>query len=87
MRMQAVRGTSKGMSLNKALQYCRMSKHAKILYQKTKRRPDECRCHLQGKRDILQAARARNRTYGSAGCKRLRAFLQTVKKYSVYVEK
>ncbi len=28
MRMQAVRETSKEMSLNKALQYCGMSKHA-----------------------------------------------------------
>ena len=28
MRIQAVRETSKEMSLNKALQYCGMSKHA-----------------------------------------------------------
>ena len=32
MRMQAVRETSKEMSLNKALQYCGMSKHAQVLY-------------------------------------------------------
>ena len=32
MRMQAVRKTSKEMSLNKALQYCGMSKHAQVLY-------------------------------------------------------
>ena len=32
MRMQAVRETSKEMSLNKTLQYCGMSKHAQVLY-------------------------------------------------------
>ena len=86
MKMQAVRETSKEMSLNKALQYCGMSKHAQVLCQKTKRCSDKCRGCRQGKKDIFQAAHVRNQTCGSAGCKR-QAFLQTVKKYSAYIEK
>ena len=70
MKMQAVRETSKEMSLNKALQYCGMSKHAQVLCQKTKRCSDKCRGHRQGKKDILQAVHVRNQTYGSTGCKR-----------------
>ena len=70
MRMQAVRDASKETSLNRALQYCETFKHAPVLHRKTKRRSDKCRGRLQGKKDILQAARVRNRTHGSAGCKK-----------------
>ena len=70
MKMQAVHEISKEMSLNKALQYCGMSKHAQVLYQKTKRCSDKCRGRRQGKRDVLQTAHVWNQTYGNAGCKR-----------------
>ena len=59
MRMQAVRDVSKETNLNRALQYYKVPKHALVLHRKTKKRSDKCRGRLQGRKDILQAARVR----------------------------
>ncbi len=86
MRMQAVRETSKEMSLNKALQYCGMSKHAWYYTKKP--------------RDVLINAEVTDKvrkisskwpTYGTrrmaAQVARETSILQIVKKYSAYIEK
>ena len=86
MRVQAVRETSKEMILNKALQYCGMSKHAWYYAKK----PRDVLINAEVADKVRKIPPSGPRTEPDVWPHRLQerqAFLQTVKKYSVYIEK
>ena len=86
MRMQAVRETSKERSLNKALQYCWMSKHA--WYYTKKPRDVLINAEVTDKiRKIPPSGTCTEPDVWPYRLQERRVFLQIVKKYSAYIEK
>ena len=68
MRMQAVHEVSRGMSLNKALRYCGMSKRAWYYVKKPRDVAIDANVADRVRGHSLQASHVRNTVNGGVGC-------------------